>query len=784
MPDDYAASIHTTGSVAVGGSAEGNIETGDDFDWFAVEFEAGRTYVIDLEGTDTGGGTLANPILRGLYDDTGSRIPGTRTNSGGEGNNARLEFTADESGTYYIAARGRGDTTGTYTVRVTDPDAADASEAPVFGEQDYAFSLAENSDGSTERVALGTVSATDPEGATVSYSITGGNESALFEIDASTGALYYTGSGEDYETGPTSHALTVRASDGDLHADVTVTVTVTDVQEGVVSVSEAQRSVSEADGEDLPADDTTTGRVAVGGTATGNIAFGDDWDWFAVELELGRTYVIDLEGADTGGGTLANPILRGLYDDTGNRIPGTRTNSGGEGNNARLEFTADESGTYYIAARGRGDTTGTYTVRVTDPDAADTAAAPVFGEQGYAFTLSENADGSTERVALGTVSATDPEGATVSYSITGGNESALFEIDASTGALYYTGSGEDYETGPTSHVLTVRASDGDLHADTSVTVTVTDASEAPSFAEAGYAFSLAENTDGSTARVALGAVAATDPDGATVSYSIAGGNEAGLFEIDAATGALYYTGSGEDYEAGPASYALTVRASDGSLHADTSVTVTVTDASEAPSFTEAGYAFSLAENADGSADRVALGTVSATDPEGAAVSYSIAAGNEAGLFEIDASTGALFYTGTGEDYEAGPASYALTVRASDGDLHADVTVTVTVTDVPEQASDPLQSVSEPDGQDLPTNATTTGVVAVGDSVTGNIETGDDGTGSRWPSRPAGPTSSTSRASPPVAARWRTRCCAAFTTPTAAPLRAPTATVAVRAATLG
>ena len=33
-----------------------------------------------------------------------------------------------------------------------------------------------------------------------------------------------------------------------------------------------------------------------------------------------------------------------------------------------------------------------------------------------------------------------------------------------------------------------------------------------------------------------------------------------------ATGALYYIGPGEDYEAGTTSYALTVRASDGSLH--------------------------------------------------------------------------------------------------------------------------------------------------------------------------------------------------------------------------
>ena len=62
--------------------------------------------------------------------------------------------------------------------------------------------------------------------------------------------------------------------------------------------------------------------------------------------------------------------------------------------------------------------------------------------------------------------------------------------------------------------------------------------------------------------MALGAVAATDPEGGTVSYSIVGGNDAGLFAIDSSTGALSYVGAGEDYESGTKSHELTVRASD------------------------------------------------------------------------------------------------------------------------------------------------------------------------------------------------------------------------------
>ena len=128
MSDDYTKDTSTTGAVAVGGTATGEIETGNDFDWFAVELVAGQTYVIDLEGADSGGGTLDSTVLRGIYDSQGTRIAGTQTNDGGDGDDARLTFTATESGTHYIAARGYGNETGTYTVRVTESVTDDARE--------------------------------------------------------------------------------------------------------------------------------------------------------------------------------------------------------------------------------------------------------------------------------------------------------------------------------------------------------------------------------------------------------------------------------------------------------------------------------------------------------------------------------------------------------------------------------------------------------------------------------------------------------------------------------
>ena len=90
----------------------------------------------------------------------------------------------------------------------------------------------------------------------------------------------------------------------------------------------------------------------------------------------------------------------------------------------------------------------------------------------------------------------------------------------------------------------------------------------------------------------MGAVSATDPENSTITYSIEAGDSGGLFAIDSETGALSYEGAGEDYESGTTSYELTVRASDGGLHSDVTVTVNVTDVAEAPAFAEASYAFS------------------------------------------------------------------------------------------------------------------------------------------------------------------------------------------------
>ena len=136
------------------------------------------------------------------------------------------------------------------------------------------------------------------------------------------------------------------------------------------TTQQVRQNVSEPSGDDFAADDSTQGRLEVGGSVTGNIDRNGDRDAFAMELVQGRTYRFDLEGSETEKGTLADPqiIYIFLLDSVGDVtvIPNSTDADSGDGKNSRLTFalpsgTTYPTGTYYIVAEEEGgDATGTY----------------------------------------------------------------------------------------------------------------------------------------------------------------------------------------------------------------------------------------------------------------------------------------------------------------------------------------------------------------------------------------------------------------------------------------
>ena len=336
-------------------------------------------------------------------------------------------------------------------------------------------------------------------------------------------------------------------------------------------------------------------------------------------------------------------------------------------------------------------------VRINVTDVQENRA-PVFTEGNT--TNRSVAENTGADLNIGTaVAATDADNDTLTYTL-GGTDAAAFNIDRTTGQIK-TKASLDYETKNT-YSVTLTVSDG-LATDTIVvTINVTDIDEnrAPIFTEGSNATrKVAENA---TAGMNIGnAIAATDPDNDTLTYSL-GGQDASAFGIDTTTGQLR-TNASLDYET-KSIYSVSVTVSDSKLTATIAVTINVLDVDELPDqvtevkdvsvnnppvFTDgSSTSRSVAENTGSGVD---IGTpISATDTDGHTLTYSLG-GTDAAAFTINSTTGQL-RTNASLDYEV-KSIYVVSVTTSDGTLTDSITVTINITDVNET---PTNNAPEPE----------------------------------------------------------------------------------------
>jgi len=275
------------------------------------------------------------------------------------------------------------------------------------------------------------------------------------------------------------------------------------------------------------------------------------------------------------------------------------------------------------------------------------------------------------------MSGTDPDiGDGLTYSIISGNDEIppLFSIDSLTGAVSVKGA-LDREAQQT-HSLTVHVTDTDGLSDQAVLiVTVGNVNETPDSQPTVI------TVDENQGAVVVDTAVASDPDvGDNLSYAIVGGNAGGLFSIDEISGLVSTTGP-LDRET-DAQHVLTIEVTDeGGLTAQSTFTVNVGDVAEGIS--AAGFAASVAENSD----PTLLGFVTATDPDGGAITFEIIGGNDDGLFTVDPTSGAISSKGPLDREAAGGALHNVTVKATDagGEAMA-VVVIITVDDVNERPS--------------------------------------------------------------------------------------------------
>ncbi|MDE2975259.1 MAG: cadherin domain-containing protein [Gemmatimonadota bacterium] len=613
----------------------------------------------------------------------------------------------------------------TVTINVTD-----VNEAPVFADGDTATrAIAENTAADTN---IGTaVTATDPDAdSTLSWTLDG-TDAAAFSIISTSGQLQ-TDAALDFETKDT-YEVVVTVSDGTLSDSITVTITVTDVNEAPVFAEDtATRSVAEntATGTDIGAvfaatdpDADTTLSWTLGGTDAAAFRIvstsGQLQTDAALDFETKDTYEVVVSVSDgtltdsttvtisvtdvneapvftegttatrsvaenTATGTnIGTPVAAtdpdvpadtltytlGGTDAAAFRIVGT---SGQLQTRAALDYETDDSYTVTVTVSD-GTLTDSITVTISVTDVNENEA-PVFTEGDTATrAIAENTAADTD---IGTaVTATDPDAdSTLTWTL-GGTDAAAFGIVSTTGQLQ-TKAALDHET-KDSYTVTVAVSDGTLTDSITVTISVTDVNEAPVFAEDIATRSVAENTAAGTD---IGeAVAATDVDADTTLTYTLGGTDAAAFDIVSTSGQLQ-TKAALDHETKD-SYTVTITASDGSLSDSITVTISVTDVNEAPVFTDGDTATrSVAENTAADTNIGAVFAATDVDRPANTLTYSLG-GTDAAAFGIVSTSGQL-QTKAALDYET-KTSYTVTVSVSDGTLSDSITVTITVTDVNE-----------------------------------------------------------------------------------------------------
>ena len=533
---------------------------------------------------------------------------------------AELDYEASRTHTVTITADdGLGEsnsaTSITVTVHVTDldekPTISDRADSAAMGEQ--AVEYAEDRTDPVIRLM-----ARDPEGVTpIVWSLlqdASGVENlgivqaptdvlddldtpdiadrALFEI-SQNGELTFAGSPSfeaDSATNDDSYQVVVQASDGGVVSHVNwfkVTVNVTDVEEsGTVAewtIDPDGIETAENAGQELVQFNASAVLTVVNPTDDDGEVESVQWQWYR-SRSASMTGGTEIDGANTATYTVLDSPA--TPNDVGNYL--------------RVQASYDDR-------RGTGKTASYVALNPVQATREADNTEPEFSAPIVARRITEAMD------SVGApLRATDADpGDILTYSIEGTDDDyEKFEVDRTTGQLMVdVDGGLNFEApsdiGDTlnnnTYVVTVTATDSSGGSGmTTVTITVADVNEAPTFGAVtadppvntmGMAADHQEEGVDVTESLVIAGYTATDPEGGDVSLSLMG-DDAALFELaddtDDTAGANQVLSFKEeaDFEM-PADrnrdnvYEVTVRATAGGLYADRMVTVKVTDADEA-----------------------------------------------------------------------------------------------------------------------------------------------------------------------------------------------------------
>ena len=320
--------------------------------------------------------------------------------------------------------------------------APQTSSAPSFATKPLTFSVNENAASGT---VVGTAGATDADGDPLTYSVSGTDAAAfaqVFAMNMDTGEIEVRdGVTVDHES-KGSYMVTINVTDGEDGSGATEgTVTIDDTVDVTINVTDVDEPGAVALSPLIPA----VNRPLTATLADPDGASGETWTW-SWAMTPGGSFTT-ISGANT---TSYTPVV-------------------------------GDAGRYLKAAVSYTDAFGSgQSAELVSANAVSGNPAPVFGRPSVIFAVNENATSGT----VGAVTASDPEGETVTYAIDRADLAALrafsgdFSLNAATGAITVKPDATiDHESAPSYAVVITATDTSGVTAKANVTINVTDVNE-------------------------------------------------------------------------------------------------------------------------------------------------------------------------------------------------------------------------------------------------------------------------------------------------------------------
>jgi hypothetical protein len=333
MADTILGNANSTQVLPIGNSQTAAIDFAGDADWWKVTLNAGFGYQVWVEGLASGAGTLADPYL-GVYNSLGVFQSGANDISLFNQDSYK-SIRPTSTGDFFISAEEYGNNaTGTYRITIWQ-DALDTI--------DSAFTIPVNS-----RSGIGHIGWQGDLSDWLQVKLDAGIQYQIDMIgsdgDGTANGLTLT---DSYLTLRDSSGVKLLSDDNSgvgYSARIFFTPTSSgnyflDLQEAGNNASGTYRVIVNAS--------PTSSAMTLGTEKTGSLDFAGDTNFYSLNLTAGVKYAFAVDGT-----SLANPYLEIL--NSAGAVLGADDDSG-VGLNAFTTYTPGTTGTYYLAARGSGN---------------------------------------------------------------------------------------------------------------------------------------------------------------------------------------------------------------------------------------------------------------------------------------------------------------------------------------------------------------------------------------------------------------------------------------------